>query len=719
MFLSANDPAISKWTTADNSVTILVDSRSLYTSVVAVDLSGNVYFADTSAIKKWIAADNTVTNLIDALSLQPEGVAVDGSGNVYFNDVRTYTNYTIKKWTAADNMVTNLVSSGLNFPKGVAVDGTGNVYFADSDNNAIKELPRAFVDPTTITEDATAGSDVLPVIFPVTQNQAALFAVVSDADWLTLSRVTNGVIRFSFTANFATPRTGHITLLGHTIAITQAAAVYFLDVTNLLEGPAAGSDSVTFSANASWSASTSDSWLHLSAENQDPVSSTNLVFSFDANNGTPRTGTLTIAGFTVTVTQAGAAYVAAGPVTLVSSGLTNPPGVAVDGYGNVYISDNGSDAIKKWTAAYNTVSTLVSLSLYAQPYGVAVDDFGNVYFNVSGEIEKWMPANNSVTNLFWAGSYRDLAVDGAGNVYTADANNNAIKKWTASSATLTTLVSSGLKQPCGVAVDGAGNVYIADTGNNAIKKWVASNGEVTNLVSSGLNGPNGVAVDRAGNVYFADTENNAVKKWSVASATMTTLVSLYYPSEVAVDGKGNVYIGDAHGAINVIPRAFVDSTGKAEAPGAGSDVLPVILPATQSLAGPFAPTSDAAWLTISGVTNGVVSFVFTANTSASPRTGNLTVLGQTIAITQSKSVPVTPPVLTGGKILAGGTFQMSFTAPGGLSFAVLSTTNLALSLEKWTVVGAASETPPASGQYQFTDLSTTSSVSRFYRVSTP
>ena len=49
--------------------------------------------------------------------------------------------------------------------------------------------------------------------------------------------------------------------------------------------------------------------------------------------------------------------------TLVSSGLTDPYGVAVDGAGNVYIADSGNNAIKKWTAANNNVTTLVSSGL--------------------------------------------------------------------------------------------------------------------------------------------------------------------------------------------------------------------------------------------------------------------------------------------------------------------------------------------------------------------
>ena len=62
-----------------------------------------------------------------------------------------------------------------------------------------------------------------------------------------------------------------------------------------------------------------------------------------------------------------------------SSGFELPYGVAVDGAGNVYIADTGDSAIKKWTAANNTVTTLGVRGLNVTPYGVAVDGSGNVY----------------------------------------------------------------------------------------------------------------------------------------------------------------------------------------------------------------------------------------------------------------------------------------------------------------------------------------------------
>ncbi len=65
-------------------------------------------------------------------------------------------------------------------------------------------------------------------------------------------------------------------------------------------------------------------------------------------------------------------------------------------------------------------------------------------------------------------------MDGSGNVYFADTNNNAVKEWSASTQQVTTLVSSGLNAPMGVATDGSGNVYIADSSDNALKEWSAS-----------------------------------------------------------------------------------------------------------------------------------------------------------------------------------------------------------------------------------------------------
>jgi hypothetical protein len=283
------------------------------------------------------------------------------------------------------------------------VDGGGNIYVADTENNAIKELPYAFVDGTPKAETLAAGNDDLPVVLPATENLLPPFAPTSDQSWLKITGITNDVVSFSFTAA-SSNRTAHITLLGSTIPITQGGPSYSLGKTSILVGPTAGSNSVVlavFPFLGAWMASTNATWLHLSPANQSGLGSTNVVFSYDANPSATRSATLAIAGQTLTVTQVGSTYVAARPVTtLASSTVYTPDGLAVDGAGNVYFADNGDNALKKWTAANDTLTTLVSSGLQL-PNGVTVDGAGNVYIADSGDsaIKEWTPVNSNVTTL--------------------------------------------------------------------------------------------------------------------------------------------------------------------------------------------------------------------------------------------------------------------------------------------------------------------------------
>ncbi|HTA30957.1 MAG TPA: BACON domain-containing carbohydrate-binding protein, partial [Candidatus Cybelea sp.] len=338
--------------------------------------------------------------------------------------------------------------------------------------------------------------------------------------------------------------------------------------------------------------------------------------------------------------------------------------------------------------------------------------FGNV-------IKEWIASNSTVTTLVSSGLDHPVgvALDRSGNLYIADSLAGEIEKWTATDSNVTPVVSAGV--PTGVAVDSAGNLYIAnfDNTSDAVLEWTLANGSLTALVSSNSYNPFDLAVDGAGNVYFSDPFQNVVLEWSAVNNTLLTLISsnLSYPYVVAADGMGNIYISDyGNNAIKELPYAFVDATQKLEPLAAGNDSLPPVLPVTENLLPPFAPTSDQSWLTISRITNGVVSFSFSANTGPA-RTAHITLLGQSIPVTQG--VIGTPPTLTGELLLSTGILQFSFTNSPSGAFTVVSTTNLSLPLSNWTVLGHPVESPP--GIYEFTSQPTTDVPQIFYSVISP
>ena len=111
--------------------------------------------------------------------------------------------------------------------------------------------------------------------------------------------------------------------------------------------------------------------------------------------------------------------------------------------------------------------------------------------------------------------------------------------------------SAQFRDPTDVAVDGSGNLFIADYNNNRIRK-VSTGGIITTVAGTGSNGfsgddgpsssaqldrPAGVAVDSAGNLFIADSYNSRVRKVS-PSAIITTAAGGGIRNASSVSGDG-------------------------------------------------------------------------------------------------------------------------------------------------------------------------------------
>lgn len=105
--------------------------------------------------------------------------------------------------------------------------------------------------------------------------------------------------------------------------------------------------------------------------------------------------------------------------------------MATDALGNLYFADGNNNAIKEWSPASSQVVTLVSSGLKI-PSGIAVDGQGNVYIADFGNnaVKQWSPANQQVTTLVSSQLNGPLgvAVDAQGSVYVADTVNSIIRK---------------------------------------------------------------------------------------------------------------------------------------------------------------------------------------------------------------------------------------------------------------------------------------------------
>jgi hypothetical protein len=325
-----------------------------------------------------------------------------------------------------------------------------------------------------------------------------------------------------------------------------------------------------------------------------------------------RMGTLTVNNAGTVVGTAGLAGIGQGPEVEVSPGALN---MSIGG------------GVYGVTATPQSVST-AALSVSNNFSALAMDGAGNLY--IADNINCLAYKVNSLTNqiVVVAGNYTfasgavtpsttpepalgsgtcpiAIAVDGAGNVFIADANiavntsitgnspfPGVVEEISAATGEIaivagnptSSLTATTTPQPAlnvaiqavnSLTTDAVGNLYISDFFNNLVEKVTPDgnivvvagggpNGGVTttpqSATSVSLNGPTGMVVDASGNLYISDQNigvieevNSAGQIFSMAggggstpSTTPQPALSVAFnaPGQLAVDGAGSLYIAD-------------------------------------------------------------------------------------------------------------------------------------------------------------------------------
>ena len=563
---------------------------------LAVDGGGNVYVSDqgNSTIRK-ITPAGVVTTLAGtagqsghadgtggaASFATPGNVAVDSSGNVYVAD---QLNHTIRKITP-QGVVTTFAGTAtvagsidgtgtgarFNNPYGIAVDAAGNVYVADTYNCTIRKITSAGVSSTLAgTAGIIGGKDGTG---PAAQFNFPTGVAVDGSGNVYVSDILNYTIRKVTPAGVVTTLAGDVLLAGFSDG-TGAAAEFNYPY------------DIAVDANGN---------LYVAD-----------FYNFTVRKITPPNVVTTLAG------SPGQGYADG---TGAAAQFYYPTGMAMDASGNLYVVDNSNSTIRKVTpsGAVTTVAGTPGRIGYADgtgaaaqfdyPFGIAMDKSGNMYVSDElGETIRKVTPSGAVTTIAGTpgvkgstngtgsaalfNSPAGIVVDGSGNLYVSEQGNVDIRKITPSGVVTTLAGTAGasgsadgtgtaaqFQAPAGMALDASGNLYVADYGNGTIRK-VTPAGVVTTVAGRASNqgskegtgaaaqfdAPVGVAVDASGNVYVTDEKNNTIRMMT-AAGVVTTLagtpgVANYadgtggaalfdQPLGIVVDGSGNLYVSDA------------------------------------------------------------------------------------------------------------------------------------------------------------------------------
>ena len=307
-----------------------------------------------------------------------------------------------------------------------------------------------------------------------------------------------------------------------------------------------------------------------------------------------------------------------------SATLNEPQGVTLDVFGNAYIADT-SDARIRMVAPSGVITTVAgggtgcgaqtdsvgdgcsaSQAILENPYPVAFDASGNMYIPDSSHnrVREVAATGGAVTS---SSGISDFA--GTGTAYYSG-DGGAAK-------------SATLFAPSGVAIDPAQNVYIADTQNSAIRKVSADTLDIETIISPANNQtygadefkslsfyePIGIAFDGQGDLFIGDSLEMVVQEMQ-SNLTLVNLLPPPYTNPVRVGALSNPQLI----TIENIGNAPLDLTA--------------INPATNAQVD--AGTTTCNTTTPLGVGDPcIVGAVFAPTTASVPLITNIDVTGQT------------------------------------------------------------------------------------------
>jgi uncharacterized protein YaiE (UPF0345 family) len=513
---------------------------------------------------------------------------------------------------------------------------------------------------------------------------------VPDVPWITIASGAegsgNGAVTIRVEAVSGPPRTGIITVAGQVVQVEQGTGCSYAVATTAFSLGASGGTRdipVTAPSGCNWTAESQTPWIVIAtgATGNGPGT---VGFRVEPTEGPTRTGTLTVAGRVVTVTQSPGCTYSVDPVTYAAPQSGGTAVISVrTGAGCAWVASTTSDWISLTAGQSGSGPGEVRVSVTAN--------------SAQGRAGSLRIADQTVTVTQGSGCTFSVAPPGvsigaaaATGVFQVTTAQGCI--WSAASA------SDWITITAGQAGDGPGEVKFSVAANSALARSGSlqiANQTVTISQSSGCTFsviPPGVSVGAAaatGTFQVATAQGCA---WSAASGspwiTIAAGSSGSGPGQVPFSVAANS--GPAReGNVSIAGHTL----SVAQANGCTYGVSPTVRdvgPAGESSAAsvttgpgcPWTASSSASWISVStpsGTGPAQAPFNVAAN-QGPPRTGTFTVAGQVMTVNQSSSctwVMAPPSHLFGssggnGNILVIVTGACTWTAASDVDWITLT-----------------------------------------------
>jgi hypothetical protein len=578
---------------------------------VAVDLQGNVYIADT-VDNRIRCVIGTVGGCGDTQHQYSTGTIVTVAGNGNYCD----------QLNCGDGLPAT--QANLYHPTGIFVDTSGNLYISDNYEGRVR-----FVSASTQLISTVAGpgggcsqqSDLLGDGCPATEGSfgpsgvfldSAGNMLIADAFNDRIREVSGGIISTIAGGGLGGdngPATGAVLVDPTTLALDSSGNQLIVDTNNRrIRRVDAISHNITTIAGTGNGGDSGDGGPATGATLNYPVGiamdGAGDYFIADIGARVVRR----VDGVTQTITTyAGTAYTwcplstdpcgDGGPATSATFATDGPYSAAVDAGGNLFLADPSDNRIRCVigtvggcgdTQHQYTTGTIVTVAGNGTPCQSSPNcgDGG-----LATDANLWFPYG--------------IAVDGAGNLFIADSDDNLVRRVDAHSQIISTAALNGvfafsgnggpaldasLGFPVEVAVDPAGNLFITSGSIEVVQRVDAATqtiatvaGNAANPTFFGFSGDGGLAtkatiddyglaVSGSGDLYIADTYNNRIR---LVHSTPAPLAS---PSKVDF---GNQFLDTTSNPVQVT----LTNVG-------GSDLLI----STISTTGDFAETNNCGTL---------------------------------------------------------------------------------------------------------------------------